>query len=793
MEDQVRAILEKHHASFLGDGNAVPAPARGVVCDLDVGDAKPVAQRSRPIRPQPLRKVYELLEKLVQTKLIEYSDSDWASPIVIVMKKNGVDIRLCIDYRLVNQLIKLMHYPIPLIDDLLIGFESTMWFLSLDMASGFWAVPMTLRAKHISAFICPLGHFQWTRTSFGLKNAPLIDQQMLDNCLWGFVRLPASEESQVDAVILEFLGIRTDGSDEEEMSTIAEGMTVFQRNIPAPPQLNPVLGRSSYIDDIAYGAEIWGQLCVDLDRLLYRLRYWGISVSLPKSEFGKKTISYLSHEIGAEGIRAKPKIAKGVKDLPFPSTLKGVQSFLRSLNYYNKFIEDLPVIAAVLYELTDEQIRAGRDLSRAKETFEVLKRKIVSTPLLRHPDPQKPFVIIVYANPWAACAVLGHEYDGVIFLVRFTGRVLHDQELRYHPAEKEVVALIRVLRVFFTMLAGTKLIKVYTRHSVLKWIFKSKSLEGRCEQWAVRLTPWPLEIHKVQRDEDGLAAIMGAGITPRDKLDQIAESLILAKGQVVRAPPISLEMLEADYEGWLLSFDGAAKMSDRRGSAGCVLWKLPSWDVIEARGFHFEDATVNEAEYHGLIEGAKMALARGISEIVIVGDSRIAIQQAQGLIQCLNPRLQLLLNEFDELRPKFKSVKLVHVKREFNAAADYLTSKTLIARCAVTLEDSVELAQLKQLNRIAGKLVRKPAPADERKPNEVKSEITPEPVSLVQAAEPLSPDAKIFVVTRRQVRAEKSPVEEDEDADRDETPASEEVTSGFSPETATPAMAIAER
>ncbi|KAE8966201.1 hypothetical protein PR001_g28484 [Phytophthora rubi] len=379
MEDHVRAILEKHHASFLGDGNAVPAPARGVVCDLDVGDAKPVAQRSRPIRPQHLRKVYELLEKLVQTKLVEYSD--WASPIVIVMKKNGVDIRLCIDYRLVNQLIKLMHYPLPLIDDLLIGFESTMWFLSLDMASGFWAVPMTLRAKHISAVICPLGHFQWTRMPFGLKNAPLIYQHMLDNCLWGFVRLPASEEARVDADVLDFLGIQVDSSDEEELSTIAEGMTVFQRNIPAPPQLDPVLGRSSYIDDIAYGAETWEQLCVDLDRLLYRLRYWGISVSLPKSEFGKKTISYLSHEIGAEGIRAKPKIAKGVKDLSFPSTLKGVQSFLGSLNYYNKFIADLPVIAAVLYELTDEQVRAGRDLSRAKEAFEVLKRKIVTTPL----------------------------------------------------------------------------------------------------------------------------------------------------------------------------------------------------------------------------------------------------------------------------------------------------------------------------------------------------------------------------------------------------------------------------
>jgi hypothetical protein len=61
---------------------------------------------------------------------------------------------------------------------------------------------------------------------------------------------------------------------------------VFKRNIPAPPQMGPVLGRSSYIDSIAHGAATWDELCDDLDALLYRLRYWNISVSLPKSEFG---------------------------------------------------------------------------------------------------------------------------------------------------------------------------------------------------------------------------------------------------------------------------------------------------------------------------------------------------------------------------------------------------------------------------------------------------------------------------------------------------------------------------
>jgi hypothetical protein len=278
---------------------------------------------------------------------------------------------------------------------------------------------------------------------FGLKNAPLVYQAVINNCLWGFVRLPPDEESEVDPDVFDFLNVnpsedRLLGDDESgsQVQALTDHMTVFQRNIPTPSQMVPVLGRSSYIDDIVHGTATWDELCEDLNALLFLLRYW---ISLPKSEFGKRSIPYLSREISAEGIRATPKIAKRVQSLPFSSTLKGVQFFLGSLSYYHKFIEDYPVIASVLDELSDEQVRSGRDLSRAKEAFETLKRKIVSTPLLRHPDRSKPFIIIPHANRWAACAVLGQEYDGVILPVRYTGRVLNDAELRYHIAEKEVI------------------------------------------------------------------------------------------------------------------------------------------------------------------------------------------------------------------------------------------------------------------------------------------------------------------------------------------------------------------
>ncbi|OWZ15319.1 LOW QUALITY PROTEIN: reverse transcriptase [Phytophthora megakarya] len=204
IEAKMRGILKRHRNIFLGDGNAAPAPARGVVCDINVGEAKPVSLRARQIATPFMVKVFEILKKLVEAELIEHSESEWSSPIVIVLKKNGIGIRMCIDYRLLNLFIKLSRYPLYLIDDLLVDFKSAMWFMCLDMASGFWAVRMT---DLISAFVCPFGHFQWLRMPLGYNNALLNYQSIINNFLWGFVRLPPEEEAMVDPAVLEFLNL----------------------------------------------------------------------------------------------------------------------------------------------------------------------------------------------------------------------------------------------------------------------------------------------------------------------------------------------------------------------------------------------------------------------------------------------------------------------------------------------------------------------------------------------------------------------------------------------------------
>ncbi|GMF36294.1 unnamed protein product [Phytophthora fragariaefolia] len=155
--DCVVKVLKSHERIMISSGNALPPPAYGVVCDIDVQEHPPIKQKARRIPLRHLKQLYKLLKGLLKAGLITFSDSPWASPIVIVLKKNGLDIRLCIDYKMVNSVTAILEYAMPLVDDLLTDMEKYLWYCSLDAASGFGAVMMTQRARKSSAFVCALG------------------------------------------------------------------------------------------------------------------------------------------------------------------------------------------------------------------------------------------------------------------------------------------------------------------------------------------------------------------------------------------------------------------------------------------------------------------------------------------------------------------------------------------------------------------------------------------------------------------------------------------------------------
>ncbi|OWZ08365.1 reverse transcriptase [Phytophthora megakarya] len=326
--EKLRQIIWKKQHLLIGKGNELTPAARGVVCDIDVGNAKPNALRSRKVATRFREKVTGLIKGLLAAAIMRPSTSPWASPIVIVCKRSGVDIMLCIDYKLVSSLTRLMVYPMPLISDLLEDLDKALWYCSLDMASGFWVVPMTDRAREISAFITPFGLFKWSRMPFGLKNVPQIYQRLVDNALYEFLKISRSGDA----------GATTD---------------VFQTGIADDPDRGSVLGRRPYIDDIMITVESWDQMCQRVEGLLEACDKWNLSISVAKIFWGMDKVGYLGHRVSIEGLEANPKDLKSLTDLPLPWSRRSMQSFLGSLNYYSRFIEVYAIYVLVLYELRD--------------------------------------------------------------------------------------------------------------------------------------------------------------------------------------------------------------------------------------------------------------------------------------------------------------------------------------------------------------------------------------------------------------------------------------------------------
>ncbi|POM64657.1 Reverse transcriptase [Phytophthora palmivora] len=547
---RLRQIIWKRAHLLIGKGNALPPAALGAICDIDVGEGTLIAQRSRRVAPQLWEKLSDLIKGLLSATIITHSTSPWASPIVVIIKRNGDDIRLCIDYRLVNSLSKLMVYPMPLINDLLEDLDKVLWYCSLDMASGFWVVSMTERARKISAFITPFGLFEWTRMPFGLKNAPHIYQRLVDNALYGHLRIGP--------------GHRNEGARD-----------VFTEGEPDPESGPSVLGRRSYIDDILVTAISWSDLCEKVEKLLDACDSWNLSISVVKSSWGYRKVTYLGHQVSANGLEASPKDLENLANLPFPQTLRAMQSFLGSLNYYSRFIEDFAVYAAVLYELRESDFH---ELRRAN--------KVNSAGLEPEGDPTKANegnrwtnakIIVLYANKWAISAALMQEYDGVYWPVTFTSRTLKSNEINYGIVDKEVLALLRILDT--------------------------------------------LKIMKCVRGEEEILGAIAASITPRDKVDE-ALVAIAPRKQQRKNLSTPLPMIRPEEALLVASFDGSARTKRKGGAFSAIIWKLPEWSILEVMSDYSEDLTVNEAEDRG--------------RVVICGDSNLVIRQMRGEIDCWN-------------------------------------------------------------------------------------------------------------------------------------------------------------
>ncbi|OWZ11759.1 reverse transcriptase [Phytophthora megakarya] len=264
-------------------------------------------------------------------------------------------------------------------------------------------------------------------------------------------------------------------------------------------------------------------------------------------------------------------------------------------------------------------------------------------------------------------------------------------ELEYGIAEKEVLALLRILDFNYNTLVR-RLIRVATRHSILTWLFRSTALQGRLGQWVILLSPWVLEIVKCNKSEDEIMGTLAASITPRSEVDKALIS-IAPKMEPRRKIQPPIPIVRPDEDLYVASIDGSARVKRGGGVYSSILWKLPERTALKARSGYAEGLTVNEAYI--------MAFWADPLRLVICGDPNLVIRQ----IDCKAPGLTLLSRKaLDRLRIR-PDHELVHVKRDWNGNADSLASAALQRQCGVEIETDSEIQDLITLNRLDGILI----------------------------------------------------------------------------------------
>lgn len=341
--------------------------AQGVEHRIRLSDPRPFRERSRRLAPADIEDVRKHLQELLQAGIITESRSPYASPIVVVRKKNG-SIRMCIDYRLLNSRTIPDQYTTPCIEDALNALSGSQWFSVLDLRSGYYQIAMSEEDKEKTAFICPLGFFQFERMPQGITGAPATFQRLM-------------EKAVGDMNLLQVL---------------------------------------VYLDDLIVFGKTLEEHEERLLKVLDRLGEVGLKLSVDKCQICLPKVKYLGHIVSAEGVAPDPEKIEAVAAWPKPTNLKTLQSFLGFCGYYRRFIENYSAIVRPLTELTKGYAPTQKSRKQASEVNKVYLKEsepfgerwdkscteafhkiiycLTHAPVLAFANPQKPYILHVDAS-----------------------------------------------------------------------------------------------------------------------------------------------------------------------------------------------------------------------------------------------------------------------------------------------------------------------------------------------------------------------------------------------------------
>ncbi len=399
-------------------------------------DGPPKARGRHRYSPAEIQEMKEQIDALRQKGFIQPSASPWGASLLFAPKKNG-KLRMCFDYRVLNNLTRKDRYTLPRIDELLDHLKSATVFPGIDMASGYHQVRISDADIPKTAFQTPFGAYEFKVMCFGLTNAPATFQRVMNE------------------IFKEYLGV-----------------FVF-----------------IYLDDILVYSRTEAEHTEHLRIVLDLLRKHKMFGRLAKSDFGKPQVPFLGHVVSAAGVSVDPDKTAVIQRWETPYSVREVQSFLGFANWFRMYIPGYSQHIAPLTELTKKNV-PFRWTSQCQHCFDWLKGCLQQPPVLALPDYQQQFEVRVDASSMCVGAVLMQG-----------GRPLAYESASFDPAdrdytigEQELLAVVFALRKWRTYLeGGPHPVRIVTDHMPLTHLPTKGMLDPRQVRWSEYLSRFHLE------------------------------------------------------------------------------------------------------------------------------------------------------------------------------------------------------------------------------------------------------------------------------------------------------------
>lgn len=441
-QDDCQKLIDRVCLTDLHASELVSAPPSVHQMQIRLTSDTPFYCPPRRLSVYEKNEMQRVVTELLANDVIRPSNSPYASPIVLVKKKNG-ETRMCVDYRSLNKLTIRDNFPIPLIEDCLEYLDGKKWFSVLDLKSGFHQVQMSPESIPYTSFVTPTGQYEYLRMPFGLKNAPAVFQRF------------------ISTIFRDFL--------------IRNEIVI-------------------YLDDILLATADETSHMKLLERVLIRLREYRLELRMSKCKFLFNEVDYLGYTVNKMGIRPTDAHIRAIRDYPIPKNVKQLQSCLGLFSYFRRFVHSFSRIAKPLCDLLKSDAVFVFD-NACVSAFQQLRDALSSAPILVLYNPKRDTELHTDASACGFGAVLLQKQDdGRLHPVSYFSKRTTGAESRYHSFELETLAIIYALRRFRVYLEGIPF-RIVTDCNSLTQTLSKRTVNHRIYRWALELENYNYTIH----------------------------------------------------------------------------------------------------------------------------------------------------------------------------------------------------------------------------------------------------------------------------------------------------------